>query len=411
MKQRLGMATVLGALAVIAALAAVTTHFQRSAQSHSPPPPTARDETPSRTPALPAARERSPAPVESEAEEEQPPDPPSVDYDWRRTLRDTKAPPKLPREVVEAFLEKRQRSAESLLAAYRALDDTNLLAEAASRFPNDPRVQRSVLSRDLFPEDRRKRLELFKASAPDNALANYLSAQEHMSNRYQEGTGQWLFGPDKLPLQDYLQTASAQAAINELAEATSKPLFENYVLEARLDEEELNLFAGRSVLQARLGASGWSSDLMPELANFKSIAICLQQLEKTYLGAGDTASAQNLAQIGLTLANRLRSGESGKLIIDQLVSTASEAIHLNAWDANTSYEFLGGKTPAERQAEMKRERATLRALTEGVREQLPALSEADVLSYLDRQRAYGEADAMRWLLQRTQATVTPVPLP
>jgi hypothetical protein len=371
-----------------------------------------KHEKPERTPASPRALQRAGSPVQSFAEEEPsaPPDPPAVDYDWRRALCDAKAPPKLPREVVEAFLEKRQRSAESLLVAYRALDDTNLLAEAAARFPNDPRVQRSVLSRDLIPEDRRKWLELFKASAPDNALANYLSAQEHMSNHYQEETGKWLFGPDKLPLQDYLKTASAQAAINELAEATSKPRFENYVLEDRLDEEELNLAAGRSVVQARLGASGWSANLLPELAKFKSIAICLQEFEKFYLGAGDTASAQNLAQIGLTLANQLRSGENANLMINQLVGMASEAIHLRAWDASTGYDFLGGKTPADRQAELKQERAALRTLTEGVREQLPALSEADVLSYSDRQRVYGETEAMRWLLQRTQSAAATAPL-
>jgi hypothetical protein len=210
-----------------------------------------------------------------------------------------------------------------------------------------------------------------------------------------------------LPLQDYLKTAAAQAAINELAEASSKPLFKNFVTESRLDEEELNLAAGRSVIQAQLGASGWAADLMPELANFKSIAVSLQQFEKAYLSAGDTAGAQDLARLGLTLANQLRAGEGGKLIINQLVGMASEAIHLNAWDANTSYDFLGGKTPQERLAEMKRERAAFRALYESVQELVPALTDADMISYSDRKRIYGEAEAMRWLQQRTQSTSAP----
>ncbi len=345
----------------------------------------------------------------AEAPEAEPP--PAVDYDWRLALREEKPPPKLPRPVVEAFLEKRQRSAESLLAAYHALADRNLLAEAAARFPNDPRVQRAMLSADLVPEDRRKWLELFKASSPDNSLANYLSAQELLKNTWREETSEWLFGPDKLPLQDYLKTSQAQLAINELVEATAKPQFKNYTLEARLDEEELNLASGRSAIQAQLGASGWAADLMPELAQFKSIAIALQQFEKAYLSVGDTASAQNLTQIGLTLAGRLRSGENGNLIINQLVGTASEAIHLNAWDANTRYDFLGGRTPKERLAEMKQERAAIRTLDESVRKQFAAMAEADLLSYLNRERVYGELEAMRWLQQRTRATATPAPSP
>lgn len=399
---------VMGLLVALAVLVIAVAHFQNSARTATPQAAarafsTAQWNRPSAR--RPAVTLDQPSTLEESL------DPPAVDYDCRRILKDGKRAPQLPREAVEAYLQKRQRSAESLLAAYHALDDTNLLAEAAVRFPNDPQVQWTVLNRDLFPEERRKWLELFKASAPDNALPNYLSAQEHLDNRYQEETGNWRFGPDQLPLQDYMRTAPAQAAINELLEAASKPLFKNFTLEACLDEEALNLAAGRSSLQARLGATGWESDVAPELARFKSIAVSLQQFEKAYLSAGDTASAQNLAQIGLALANRLRAAGSGKLNLDQLVGTASEAIHLHAWDANTSYDFLGGKTPKERLAEMKQERASLRSLTATVREQLPSLGEADLLSYLDRQRIYGEAEAMRWLQARTQTATTAAPLP
>ena len=62
----------------------------------------------------------------------------------------------------------------SLLAAFRALDDTNYLNEAATNFPNNPQVELAVLAHDEFPADRRKWLDLFKASSPSNSLANYL---------------------------------------------------------------------------------------------------------------------------------------------------------------------------------------------------------------------------------------------
>lgn len=361
-----------------------------------------------RRPALPALSSPADAPDETDAPEVEL-YPPAVDYDWRQVLRENKPPPRLPREVVEAYLQTRQRDMTSLLAAFHALGDTDLLAEAAARFPNDPRVQWTVLSHDLFPEERRKWLDLFKTSAPDNALANYLSAQNLMQNNYDEASGKWLFGTDKLPLQEFLKTSAAQTAINELAAATGKSLFKNFMIEARLDEEELNLAAGRSPIQARLGAYGWGADQMSELARFKSTAICLQELTKSYLAAGDTASAQDLTRMGLALADRLRTGESGKLLIDQLVGMASEALLINAWDGNTSCEFLGGKTPKERQAELKTERAGLRALSAAVEGQESALNESDMLSYLDRQRIYGELEAWRWLQQRTQAGTAPAP--
>ncbi|HZL77623.1 MAG TPA: hypothetical protein VFC17_02135, partial [Candidatus Limnocylindrales bacterium] len=48
---------------------------------------------------------------------------------------DAAGQPKLPREKVEAWLAKHNRNASSLLAAFRAMGDTNYLNEAATNFP------------------------------------------------------------------------------------------------------------------------------------------------------------------------------------------------------------------------------------------------------------------------------------
>lgn len=69
---------------------------------------------------------------------------------------------------------------------------------------------------------------LVQGVGTDNSLANYLSAR------------------------DYFKSGQTAAALNELAEATRKPQFKDYVMESRLDEEELNLEAGRLPPQARL---------------------------------------------------------------------------------------------------------------------------------------------------------------
>src|SRR6266446_9225811 len=89
-------------------------------------------------------------------------------------------------------------------------------------------------------------------------------------------------------------------------------------MEFKLDEEELNLAAGRSSLQARLSSSAWAEDLVPQLASLKALAQDVAALQKQYLGAGDSSSAENLAQAGLILASGLRSGDADKFVIKQL---------------------------------------------------------------------------------------------
>jgi hypothetical protein len=88
---------------------------------------------------------------------------------------------KLSLAQLEAYLAENRRSAESLVTAFRLTDDRALLLEAAEKFPRDPRVNfagwfATLRNRDASPEERRQWLDAFKQSAPDNALANYLSA-------------------------------------------------------------------------------------------------------------------------------------------------------------------------------------------------------------------------------------------
>jgi hypothetical protein len=304
----------------------------------------------------------------------------AVDFDWRQSLNGETIP-KLPREEVEKYVEHNNRNAVSLLAAYRALRDTNYLAEAALNFPNDARVQLGVLSSTLYPEDRRKWLDLFKASAPDNSLANYLSALDHF------------------------KVGQSAEAVNELLEAARKPGFQDYAMESKLDEEELNMAAGRTSLQARLSSAGWAEDLLPSLASYKALAQNLVRLQNEYVSAGDNASAEGMAQMGLRLAHRLNSGEGTQFVINELVGNAIENMMLKQLDADTSYEFLDGKTPKTRLSEMQAQKASLTDSRQNLRDMLPQMTEAELLSYTERQRLYGEAGALRWLQQRAPARV------
>ena len=221
--------------------------------------------------------------------------------------------PKIPREKVEEWLARHNRDATSLLAAFRALEDTNYLNEAATNFPNNPQVELEVLSHDEFPQDRRKWLDLFKASSPSNSLANYLSAQ------------------------DYFKNGNNDAAVQELSAASGKSKFDAFSTESRLDEEDLFLSSGYSQLESsKESMTGMSLDILPELTTLKRLAQGMGDLQKKYLDSGDANSAANLAQMGMNLGDQLNSGDSDKYIYNQLVGMAIKANSLSQLDQNTS---------------------------------------------------------------------------
>lgn len=260
-------------------------------------------ETPPVAPAFPKAENYSasykpfvPKTVTPKAE-------PSDDAD---SESDEKEKPKLSREQVEAWLAKHNRNAMSLLAAFRSSGDTNYLNEAATNFPNDPHVELSVLAHDEFPADRRKWLDLFKESSPSNSLANYLSAQEDFKN------------------------GKNDEAVQELLAASGKSQFNAYATEMQLDAEELYSASGKSPVEIpTLSMGDWAGENMSEMATLKRLAQGMGDLEQQYVNSGDLNSAVNLAQMGMTLANQIQSGDSGKYLINQLVALAEENIVLS----------------------------------------------------------------------------------
>jgi hypothetical protein len=284
---------------------------------------------------------------------------------------------KLPREKVEAWLAKHHRDAMSLLAAFRALNDTNYLNEAAANFPNNPQVELAVLARDEFPADRRKWLDLFKASSPSNSLANYLSAQ------------------------DYLENSNTDAAVQELLAATGETQFDNYAAASELGIEALAQFCGKSPGEAnRIALAGTVQESLPELAAFKRLALNIENLQEQEAAAGDTASVQNLAQIGMALGNRLIDGGSGNFIINQLVGIADERIVLSQLDPNTGYDFLGGKTPNQVSQELGQEKKSYGQVIRNFEAIYPKMTEDEIVNYVERSRSYGEIDAMKWAIQQ-----------
>jgi hypothetical protein len=282
----------------------------------------------------------------------------------------------IPREKADEFLAKHNRSAASLLAGYRALQDTNLLIEAAAKFPNDPQVQLAMLNSEILPKaERRKWLDAFKASSPENSLANYLSAAE------------------------YFNSGNKEAAIRELTEASGKKQYKNYAIEGMIDEQELRRYAGQSAFMAMHG-NGWGGDLLREMSPMKQVANGIVEAQSQYVQSGDKESAGQLVDMGLKLANQLDTGEGGKFLISQMVGNGVEARMLQQLDQDTRYDSLGGKTPKERLDEMKQKKEENRKLMPVMFAAYGVLSEEEWQSYADRVKANGEREAMLWLQQR-----------
>jgi hypothetical protein len=284
---------------------------------------------------------------------------------------------KLPREKVEAWLAKRHRDAMSLLTAFRALDDTNYLNEAATNFPNNPRVELAVLTHDEFPADRRKWLDLLKASSPSNSLANYLSAQ------------------------DYFQNGNTDAAIQELLAANGKSQFDTYTTENRLDSENLYSSSGDSPGKtATLAMADMAREDLPQLASFKRLAQGIRDAQQQYLNSGDTGSAANLAQMGMQFGNQIESGDSGKYLINQLVGMAVESIVLQQLNPNASYDFLGGKTPSQVRQENKQQKLAVIQTDQAFYMIRPSLTDDEIAGYYERTKIYGETEAKKWAIQQ-----------
>jgi hypothetical protein len=353
------LAKLLGALTVLIVVLAGVLHFLSPAPPESPSAPVSITPTNHFNPPQFAFHShQTPAPEE----------PPELDAAGQ---------PKIPREKVEEWLAKHNRNAMSLLAAFRALGDTNYLNEAATNFPNNPQVELAVLALDEFPQDRRKWLHLFKNSSPSNSLANYLSAQ------------------------DYFKNGNPDAAVQELQTASGKSQFDSFQTESRLDEENLYLSSGYSQRESSKESTAViSQDILPELATYKQLAMGIGDLQKQYLNSGDANSAANLGQIGMNLGNQINSGDSGKYLINQLVGMAIEANSLRQLDQNTSYEFLDGQTPAQVLQQLKDQKTALKELSANASAALPLMTEEEMVEYAERVKIYGQTAAMNWVIQQ-----------
>ena len=297
---------------------------------------------------------------------------------FARLLNNDGNPPELSRAQVESYLAMNRRSAESLLTAFRLTGDRALLQEASEKYPNDARVNYAAWSAAHLddassPEAVRARLDAFKQSAPDNALANYLSAQH------------------------YFQSGQSDQAVEELIAAFGKPDFRDYSGEFIQNLEEAYRAAGYSEGEAR-AAAGYSQD-SPQLFALRELGRSLGDLATRYRQAGDEPSARAVLQIGLDVGRRLDESAGGSLLTRNLAGVAIERRLLGAMDPNTPHDDTG-RTVQDQLDGLAQRFDSLRGLWRQAEPMLQSLSDQDLISYFDRLKAFGELEALQWVVNR-----------
>lgn len=290
--------------------------------------------------------------------------------EWLSRLLEEGSPPALPREKMDLWLERNRTNSESLLALSQAGGGQDYLLQALKLYPDDPKVLFASTRLDEPAELKRQRLDRFKTADPDNALAYYLSARQH------------------------LKQSEPDQAVADLLAASRLNRFDDYTVQAMQTAEELYLSAGLSQGEAK--ALGGSSVLLPHLAQLKDLTRTLMDLRGQYIAAGDARSAENLAQYTMSLGDRLMSGEGSRFSINQLVGAAIQQITLNQLDPAQSYDFLGGSV-ADRKDRITAFRDEIKQENKMVEQWLITADEERVISYFERIKLYGERKAHDWV--------------
>jgi RNA polymerase sigma factor (sigma-70 family) len=278
---------------------------------------------------------------------------------------------KLTAAQVESYLNANRRNAASLLAAYRTTEDPALLQEAMQTYPNDSQVGfEAAIRKDAPPAERRQWLDVFKQSAPENALANYLSALDHFN------------------------AGHTDQAVQDLIAASGKQ-FQDYSLERVQADEEAYRAAGYPVADAKVVAT--SHLLLPQLAQVSNLGRSILDLASSYRQAGDETSRQAVLEMAVTLGRRYSDPSAGEMLIAQLVGINVERTALTAMDPNGAYA-ANGQTVQDRLNQLAEQRAAFRELGQQADPLWQSMSDQDWISYHNRSAAFGEEAAMRWLV-------------
>jgi len=267
---------------------------------------------------------------------------------------------KLTPAQLHKYLSENQGNAEALLFVFRLTGSTNLLLQAANQFPDDPQVQLQLALSSGDPTERRRGIDALRKNDPENALGDYLSSLDHF------------------------RAGRTEAAINDLVAAAENTTFDDYVLSALQSSEEAYMAAGYSVVEAKAAATIGAT--FQQLKPLQDLSKQMSELQNRYLQMGDRTSARTVADIGINLGQQARGGN---FLINELLGISIEK------------QFLGLLDPVARQTRLDEMDARKEYIQHMAGSQaFLNMDGAEAVAFFDRQKLYGELEALRWLRER-----------
>jgi hypothetical protein len=120
-------------------------------------------------------------------------------------------------------------------------------------------------------------------------------------------------------------------------------------------------------------------------------------LSQTYQQSGDTDSAQTSLQMAIALGQRYATAAPGESEISQLVGIAVQKLALAAMDPNSLYGD-DGQTVQDQLNQLTQQRQMYRDLNAQADPLMDNMSDQDYVTYKDRWMAFGEENALRWVI-------------
>jgi len=181
-----------------------------------------------------------------------------------------------------------------------------------------------------------------------------------------------------------------------LSAAASKQKFQDYSWDFIQGGQEAYRSAGYPEAEARIIPS--MALVLPQLRELKGLNEQMISLASAYRQAGDEASAQAALQMDAAMGQRL-DGPGNTTLITQLVGMTIETIALKQMDPNAPYGN-SGQTVKDRFDEVSQRKTTLSGFAKQLNGIYASISTPDWISYHDRWLAFGEDNAIRWLLDK-----------
>lgn len=263
------------------------------------------------------------------------------------------------------YLNAHNRDAASLLAAARVTGERDFLLEALMKYPDDPHVLLDWLVMGAkTPAERQESVAAFCRAAPDNALGDYLAAWE----AFGRGAG--------------------EDAVRAMMQAYGKPVMDDYTLATLGNCQAAYRAAGYSEVMA--AAASFNCTAITPVGYMGTLSRYLLDLQAEYARAGDAASAQATAAMGVLMGERIQDG-MGNTVVGVLSGMAIERRSLERVDPDAVLDTTGD-TVAMRLKELDKCQA-------GIRDYMlnhdPAmLGDEEFVAFFERLKKCGELGAL-----------------